>query len=195
MHQKELLKEKNLYTIEDLFHFIHDHCTYGWVNQKGEKREGTNDANTYSLQSPDAILKSCHGNCWDITELSRYFFTTMTSLHFETYYLFYDDNKGCPSHSILVFYQGNKVYWFEPMFFIREKDYSGIHCYQTLITLLQDFQKKFLEKCIIDKKIPSHYNEEHLYLYQYEQPSYHINGYQLREHINQSKQIFISTTR
>ncbi len=51
----------------------------------------------------------------------------MTNLKYETYYLLYEDGEGCPSHTILVYYNNNKVYWFEPMFQNKDCYYSGIH--------------------------------------------------------------------
>lgn len=101
--------------------------------------------------------------CWDQTELYRDYFENMTNLKYETYYLLYEDEKGCPSHTILVYYNNNKVYWFEPMFQNKACYYSGM--------------------------IPKNYDEKNILIYQYNKPKYHINGYEMREHINNSKLI------
>lgn len=112
---KEEFEKLGILNIKDYFEFVRDNFRYGWVDNKGVQHLGVNDAATYSLQSPSELLKSRIGICWDLTELSRSFFEAMTNFKFETYYIFYDDNAGCPSHTFLVFYENDKVYWFEPM--------------------------------------------------------------------------------
>ena len=117
------------------------------------------------------------------------FFENMTSLKYETYYLLYDDNKGCPSHSILVFYDNNKVYWFEPMFNEKSCFYSGIHEYDNITKLLKDFKKKKKKNAVINELIPIDYNLSNIQIYKYTSPSKHINGYEMRNHINSSEVI------
>ena len=126
-----------------------------------------------------------------MTELNRSFFENMTSLKYETYYLFYDDNKGCPSHSILVYYDNHKVYWFEPMFTDEECYYSGIHEYNNISELLVDFKNIFMKYALHTKMIQSDYDINRLNLYQYCKPNYDINGFEMRQHINNST--FIDT--
>lgn len=191
MKNDKIWRKNHIITVDDLFLFMQKKILYGWVDQKGRKQEGVNDAKTYCLQSPEELLKSKVGICWDMTELARDFFEVMTDLKYETYYLFYDDNKGCPSHSILVFYQNSNVYWFEPMFQSEKYSYSGIHEYDNIGELLKDFVRKFIEVSLMQNKIPKNYQENHFYLYRYQKPKYHINGYEMREHIDSSTLIKI----
>ena len=148
-----------------------------------------NDRKLYCLQSPIELLESHLGICSDMTELYRCFFENMTSLKYETYYLFYDDSKGCPSHSILVFFDKNKVYWFEAMF--QEKDfyYSGIHEYSSLKELLEDFKNIFIQRGLSLGIIPADFNSNNIQIYRYEKPQEHINGFEMRNHINHSENI------
>ena len=125
---KDWFIKLGLTTINEFFEYMQNQFKYGWIDKDGNKHDGVNDARTYSLQSPSELLNSHLGICWDMTELYRSFFENMTDLKYETYYLFYDDNKGCPSHSILVFYNNDKVYWFEPMF-------TDDNCYYSSISL------------------------------------------------------------
>lgn len=187
MNYKMIFIENGLTNINNFFTYMQNNFEYGWIDQNGNKHYGINDAQSYSLQSPRELLKSHLGICWDMTELYRCFFENMTSLKCETYYLFYDDNKGCPSHSILVFYDNDKVYWFEPMFSF----YSGIHEYDSINRLLKDFKKIFVKNAIISRLIPIEYNPSNIQIYKYTQPQKHINGYEMRNHINNSEIINI----
>lgn len=187
----DMFKRNKIFTIEQLFYFIQNKISYGWIDKIGNTHNGVNRALDYCLQSPKELLTNKIGICWDNTELCRSFFETMTHLQIETYYLFYEDNAGCPSHTILVFYKNNKVYWFEPMFNNSPNNNSGIHEYNDIKTLLKDFENKFIKYSLYQKSIPNNYLKQNLKLYQYDKPRYHINGYEMREHINQSKEIIL----
>ena len=191
MDYKMIFTENNLINIDKFFTYMQNKFEYGWLDKDGNKHYGINDAQSYSLQSPSELLKSHLGICWDMTELYRCFFENMTSLKYETYYLFYDDNKGCPSHSILVFYDNNKVYWFEPMFNNKNCFYSGIHEYDNIIKLLEDFKNIFTKNAVINGLIPFDYNLSNIQIYKYNTPQEHINGYEMRNHINNSEVINI----
>lgn len=191
MDYKKYFIDNNLTSINNFFDYIQNQFKYGWIDQKGNKHEGVNDALTYSLQLPEELFKSKIGICWDITELCRCYFKNMTHLKFETYYIFYDDNKGCPSHSILVFYNNDKVYWFEPMFNDKICYYSGIHECENISELLKNFKNIFIKNALLKNFISKNYDFSNLYLYKYEQPNYHINGLQMRNHIDNSERIIL----
>ncbi len=186
MNYKKYFENNNLTTINEFLKYMQSNFYYGWIDKFGNKHKGSNDADLYSLQTPNELLTSHLGICWDMTELARCFFKNMTSLKFETYYLFYDDDKGCPSHSILVFYDNDSVYWFEPMFNDNICFYGGIHKYNNIFELLKDFKRIFIKNALLKKFINPDYDKEKFYIYKYEQPKYHINGHELREHIDNS---------
>ncbi len=183
------MKKYNISTIEEFFEYCKKEFNYGWIDKEGKRHEGVNDGETYSLQSPKELMKSKLGICWDRTELYRDYLANMTNLKYETYYLLYEDGKGCPSHTILVYYNNNKVYWFEPMFQNKDCYYSGIHEYTNLNDLLNDFKVIWIKEAIISGMIPKNYDDKNIFIYQYNKPKYHINGYEMREHINNSKLI------
>lgn len=174
-------------TLEDFFKYCQTEFDYGWIDQDGKRHEGVNDGKIYYLQSPEELKKSKLGICWDRTELYRDYFKNKTDLKFETYYLLYDDGKGCPSHTILVFYKNDKVYWFEPMFQNKECYSSGIHEYDDINVLLDDFKNKWIKNALINKMIPENYCVANISIYKYNTPKYHINGFEMRQHINNSK--------
>ncbi len=167
-------------TIENFFKYCQKNFNYGWIDQDGK---------LYSLQSPEELMNSKLGICWDRTELYRDYFKNMTNLKYETFYLLYEDGAGCPSHTILVYYTNNKVYWFEPMFQGKNCYYSGIHEYNNLNDLLHDFKKIWIKNAIINDLIPKNYDKNSIFIYKYDKPKYHINGYEMRDRINNSKLI------
>lgn len=195
MNYRDLFENLGIFTKEDLFKFIQTYFKYGWIDVFGKMHSGVNDALNYSLQEPCELLNSKKGICWDITELCRCFFQTMTSLDFETYYIFYDDDKGCPSHSILVYYENNKVYWFEPMFNDSNCYHSGIFAFDSVNSLINSVIKVFLDKLILDGKIKNNYDISKVFVYEYDSPSYHINGCEMRNHIDLSRKIEVSYDR
>ncbi len=183
------MKKYNINKIEEFFKYCQKEFKYGWLDQDGKRHKGVNNGKIYSLQSPSELINSKLGICWDMTELYRDYFASSTNLKYETYYLLYDDGNGCPSHTILVFYKDDKVYWFEPMFQNTDCNYSGIHEYKNINDLLIDFKKIWLNYALINKIIPKDYKKDNILLYKYDKPKYHINGYEMRNHINNSKLI------
>ena len=159
------MKKYNMSTIEEFFEYCKKEFNYGWIDKEGKRHEGVNDGGAYSLQSPKELTNSKLGICWDRTELYRDYFENMTDLKYETYYLLYEDGKGCPSHTILVYYNNNKVYWFEPMFQNKDCYYSGIHEYSNLNDLLNDFKAIWIKEAIISGMIPKNYDDKNIFIY------------------------------
>ena len=185
MDYKQYFKDLNLIDLASFFDYTHSQFHYGWMDQEHNYHKGINDGKTFSLQTPIELMNSHIGNCWDMTELYRCWFQHMTSFRYETYYIFYDDGLGCPSHSIFVFYDQDQVFWFEPTFL--KLKLSGIHRFHTIEELLNYAKDAFIQNSIMDELIPVHYDEKKIYLYCYQQPKFHINGFQMRNHIDQSK--------
>lgn len=179
------MKEKNINSIEDFFIYCKNEFEYGWIDKEGKRHKEFINGKIYSLQTPEELIKSKLGICWDMTELYRDYFKNMTNLKFETYYLLYDDGKGCPCHTILVYYKNHKVYWFEPMFPCKEQ--CGINEYNSIDVLINDFKNIWIKDAIENKLIPKNYSTENILIYKYDTLRYHINGYEIREHINNSE--------
>ena len=186
MDYKIIFEKMGLTSIKTFFDYMQNNFEYGWIDKDRQRHYGVNDAESYRLQAPNELLESHLGICWDMTELYRCFFENMTSLKYETYYLFYDDNKGCPSHCILVYYDNNKVYWFEPMFNDKNCFYSGIHKYKNIRELLEDFKNIFIKNSLKKGIVPANYNHNNIKIYKYRKPKSYINGYEMRKHINNS---------
>jgi len=118
--------------------------------------------NFYYLQTPQELLNSKCGVCWDQVELERELFTK-DNVPFKTYFIYIDDNTQLPSHTFLIYENNNKYYWFEHSWF----KYRGIHEYNSPKEVLEDIINKFKK----DQELSNSYK---LYLYEYNKPDYHI---------------------
>lgn len=74
--------------------------------------------------------------------------------------------KHLPSHTFLVYFQNNKVYWFEHSWY----DKKGIHEYNNLTELLDDVEKEFVESRINEVSSPIN-----VYIYKYTKPKFNIS--------------------
>lgn len=154
---------------------------YGWVDKNNIKH--INDFDTYSddyiLQSPNDIIKSQIGVCWDQVELERYYFKKFNNSIKTFFIVHYDDDK-CPTHTFLIFEKNNKYYWFEHSW----EKFRGIHTYNTLNELLNDIENKFIH-C----ELNNHYNKNNLKIYEYTKPKYNISTQEFYSHCENGKLI------
>lgn len=152
---------------------------YGWVDKYGNIH--VNDFEKYSddyiLQSPEEVLKSQVGVCWDQVELERHLFEKNGN-YVQTYFIVHYDNKNCPTHTFLVFKQDNYLCWFEHSW----AKFKGIHKYDSLEELINDVRTKFIS-CELNNK----YDENNLQIHQYEKPNYHISVQEFYKHCENGK--------
>jgi len=117
---------------------------YGFKTKQGEiiNQESSHwDDQTYfyknyKLQSPEELLQSKYGVCWDQCELQRVLFDEYLKLDFTVYYT-ECDNADKESHSLLVYEYDNKYYWFEHSW----NEYEGIHQYDSIKSLFEEVSK------------------------------------------------------
>ena len=126
----------------------------------------TDFSNFYFLLSPDELLSSKCGVCWDQVELERKLFNDL-NIVCNTYFIYIDDKQNLPSHTFLVFQLNDKYYWFEHSWY----DMKGIHEYNNLDTLLNDVKIKFIDSRKNEINLELNYDT---YIYKYNQPKYHI---------------------
>ena len=123
--------------------------------------------NFYYLLSPEELLHSKCGVCWDQVELERKLFND-ANINCDTYFIYIDDNKNLPSHTFLIFQLNDKYYWFEHSWY----DMKGIHEYNNIKALLNDVKNKFIDSR--KNEINSNLNYE-TFIYKYNKPKYHIS--------------------
>ena len=159
---------------------IMDEIEYGYKNEDGVDIVEANPngwSKFYKLQTPDELLESKCGICWDQVELERKLFEDK-KISFKTYFIYIVDDDMLPSHTFLVYQKSGKYYWFENSWEI----YKGIHEYSTELDLLLDVKDKFAKQY-------NYVSEMHLYIYEYERPREHISSDEFYRYIETQKLI------
>lgn len=166
---------------------IMNNIEYGFKDEKGKNilnydlEKWNNDFEIfYYLQSPDELLKSKCGVCWDQVELERKLFLD-NNIDICTYFVFIDDKNMLPSHTFLTFKNGKYVYWFEHSW----AKYKGIHKYDNKSDLLKDIINKFKDD---HPEINTH---SKIYLYEYQKPKNHISCNEFYKYIETQQNINI----
>lgn len=139
--------------------------------------------NFYYLLSPEELLHSKCGVCWDQVELERKLFND-ANINCDTYFIYIDDNENLPSHTFLIFQLNNKYYWFEHSWY----DMKGIHEYDNIKALLNDVKNKFIDSR--KNEINSNLNYE-TFIYKYNKPKYHISCDEFYSYIKTQERINI----
>lgn len=132
----------------------------------------------YYLQTPNELLESKYGICWDQVELERYLFNKY-NINNKTYFIFLKNNTTIPSHTFLTYQDNNKYYWFEHSW----NKYKGIHEYNSIKELLNDINIKFIQE----------YGNYKTYIYEYNKPNYHITCNEFYKYIETQKYIDINS--
>lgn len=194
MNLKSFFKELNILSVEDCYKFLYS-IIFGWKDKYGNVHDGCNDPVLYSLQTPMELSKTKKGICWDVVEFARAFFREMTDFNFDTFYILYDDNMGCPSHTFLVFYDKEKVFLFEPTAHHCVYPFCGIIEFTNLTSLLDFVLDGFMRNSIENGSISKDFDNNNIYVYKYLSPEFHINGCEMRKHINCSERIEVRYDR
>lgn len=157
---------------------------YGFLNKNGENiflNENVEKKfnKEYHLMSPKELLIKKVGVCWDQVELERKLFED-NNIKNETYFIYIDDKKNLPSHTFLVYFENNKVFWFEHSWF----DEKGIHEYINLHELLIDVESKFIKSR--EKEVKPPFN---VYIYKYNKPKFNISCDEFYDYIYTQEKI------
>lgn len=154
---------------------------YGFKDEKGFNLiEDDNKWNEfeefYYLQTPEELLNTKCGVCWDQVELERKLFLE-NGEKIKTYFIYIQDQDMLPSHTFLVI---NNNIWFEHSWY----NHRGIHTYKNLQELLDDVTNKFIaEKENLSK-------DAKIYLFEYNTPPTHIKCMPFYDYIHTQKLIF-----
>lgn len=165
---------------------IMDTIEYGFKNKIGENIYNLGDVEWnkfyefYYLQTPDELLQSKCGICWDQVELERKMFNEY-DVKVKTYFIYGIDGMDLPSHTFLVYENEEIYYWFEHSWGI----YRGIHAYKSLKLLLGDVKEKFMSSNLLKESIND------IYLYEYNMPPIHIGCDEFYKYIETQKEIKI----
>lgn len=122
----------------------------------------------YYLQMPEELLNSKYGVCWDQVELERYYLEN-ENIKCESYFMIGYDQKIFPTHTFIVVYYNNKIYWLEHSW----EPNRGIYEFNTLEDLLKFVKEKFVSSYKLDNDI--------ITIYKYDKP---LKNYNCNEYIN-----------
>ena len=169
--------KKNEYEIMELMNDIE----YGWLDKVGNihKTDYETFSEKYILQSPNEVIKSKVGVCWDQVELERYYFESY-DFNIKTYFLVHYDNDKCPTHTFLTFEKNDKYYWFEHSW----ERFRGIHEYESTKELLFDIRDKFIKY-----ELNNNFVLENLVLHEYKKPNYNISVQEFYKHCENGNNI------
>ena len=164
---------------------VMDSIEYGFKDETGKNIINTDPQKWdeefdkfYYLQTPEELLKSRCGVCWDQVELERKLFQD-NNIKVKTYFIYIVENDMLPSHTFLTYEKDNKYYWFEHSWGV----YKGIHEYESELDLLLDIKKIF-------KKEHDYVSENgFMYIYEYEKPKNNITCDEFYEYIETQKLI------
>ena len=164
---------------------IMNEIEYGFLDQDNQNLAHSKNwdekfPKIYYLLSPEELLKTKVGTCFDQVELERKLFNDYNIL-VKTYFIYsYISKDNIPSHTFLTFEYQNKIYWFEHSWY----QYKGIHEYLNLNNLLHDIKNKFLKSHNLTKN-------ENTSIYEYKLPPYHLTCDEFYEYCQNSKLIEI----
>ncbi|MDR1628443.1 MAG: hypothetical protein LBR79_06710 [Oscillospiraceae bacterium] len=170
----------------EILEFFQKNIEYGILDVNGKVHRITDEnfwtdfSKYFILKSPEELLKSKIGVCFDQVELSRNLFAEKGILT-KSYFICYYENLY--SHSILVFEYDSKFYWLET----SHRAFIGIHEYDSEEQLLRDFKHKFVHNEI--SKVPENHDESKLKIFEYDKPKYRINCQQYFDHMKNTKEV------
>ena len=136
----------------------------------------------YHLLSPEEILKTKKGVCWDQVELERYYLE-LENIKCHSYFIVEYDDVEFPTHTFITVENNNKYYWLEHSW----EPHRGIHEYAKEEELFEDIMtrfKKMLEKRNVDTN--------NIYIYQYSKPLFEISSNEFFKHCENGKRIIQS---
>ncbi len=159
-----------------LYEFMRENIKYGFISSYDmlvySRKEIRNSElyeqllfNSYFLQSPDSVLKSKYGLCYDQVEFARSWFSYNNYL-VKTYFTKYHN------HSFLVYYDNNSYNLFETTF----KGSNGIYPFDNM----EEVFDKYIEMQLSCAK--SDINDD-INIIEYSKPLYGQNFYQFRDYI------------
>lgn len=169
--------------INNIFSII-EQIEYGFKDSKGKniindlKKWNSDFCKFYYLQTPEELLNTKCGVCWDQVELERKLFYD-NSINLKTYFIYIMDGDKLPLHTFLVYIYNKRYYWFEHSW----NEYKGIHEYNSVEELFSDVIYKFK---LSHNEVRKNSN---LFLYEYEKPKYHISCDDFYKYIETQKLI------
>lgn len=158
---------------------------YGFKDENGfniykdPKRWDDDFEEFYYLLSPDELLESRCGTCWEQVELERKLFND-EKYEVETYFICTYAVDASPCHTFLVYKESDRYYWFENSWY----NYRGIHEYSSIKELLLDVKKKFIKD----------YDDLDgmTFVVRYDKPPYHLKCSEMYDYMEHQELIHLN---
>ncbi len=159
---------------QELLAFMKKNIAYGFIGKSNRRVYSSKDdmydnfSNEYFLQSPEELIKSGHGVCWDDAELERHWFGK-NGYNFKVFFIIFNKEyeNNLPTHSFLAYMERDKWFWFEYSFSVHR----GIHEYDSLEDLISDVKKKHFDYAIKHREATIE-DEKDLMIFEFEKPKY-----------------------
>jgi hypothetical protein len=147
-------KFEHIKTPEELLTFMKSNIKYGFVGKDDNKIYspehedwGISEEPVHDLQSPEKLLVSKHGTCWDQTELERSWFAKH-NYEFKTFLSMVNPGKEIsqknPAHTFLTYKDGEKWKWFENSL----GDDNGIYEFTNLGSVIDAVKERVVNNAI-----------------------------------------------
>lgn len=125
--------------------------------------------NNYILQTPEEILKSKVGVCWDFVEIYRKW-AKENKIDYKTFFIEYNPTLipnawDYATHTILVYKLNDKIFWFNNAYQFPPK----LNEYDNMEELIDDFVGKHANS---SSKALNEVEKYYLDVYQYDGPSF-----------------------
>lgn len=191
------MKYEEIKTPIELMKFMDENIKYGVVSNDGKiYDDGTKKdwmkacTSSWSLSSPERLIKESYGHCWDQVELERDWFLNH-GYEYKTFYIWFElpYNNPYSTHTYLVYKDQDKWYYFEH----SDSSLRGIHEFNTLEEAVE-YQRNIhisrnREKGLTDEEL------DRLKIYEYKTPKYGCNFYEFIDHILDNSSIYFEMNR
>ena len=153
---------------------------YGWVDKSETRHTDMGHfSEQYMLQTPDQLLESRLGVCWDQVELQRKLFDD-SGVATRSFFIVHYDGGKCPTHTFTIFEHDGKTFWYEHAWEI----WRGLHEYANFKAAISDIREKFIENMLDGK-----YDPQNLVIYEYDAPMKNLSCLEFYKHCEKGKQI------
>lgn len=133
----------------------------------------------YRTLSPEEFEKYKCGICWDFVHYEAKWFKDH-NYKYECYYLELNDNYKCPTHTFLIFYIENRVYYFESSWYT----YRGLEEFKNKDALIETITQRHIKENKISKS-----KIKEIIINKIDLPSKEFVGLSIEEYMNKVKSI------
>lgn len=151
------------------------------IYPKNDEEWSSEFSKQYFLQSPNQLITSKLGVCWDQVELERYYFE-QENVKCESYFIVEYDGIEYPTHTFMIIELDEKYYWFEHAW----EPYRGIKEFDSLESVLLHIKEKF-----VNMLVKRNISTEEVVIYKYPKPEYGISSEEFFEHCESGEKIIL----